>query len=69
MNEFIGNPREHPTVDIEESYEREPFEVHGVNDSNFTASIKSNKTAILMATENETLVDTQQYKSQKISKD
>ena len=57
MNEFIGNPREHPTVGIEEGYDQEQFEDHGANNSNFTASIKSNKTAIL-TTENETMVET-----------
>ena len=60
MNESNGNHREHPSVDIEdETYEREPFEM-GITatneDSNFTASIKSNKTAKLNV-ENEALIN------------
>ena len=56
MNENSGNPLENPPVAIEESYDRELFEEQTVNNSNFTASIKSNKTAIL-TTENETMAD------------
>ena len=59
MNVPIENHREHPTVDIEEGYDREPFEM-GITatneDSNFTASIKSNKTALLNV-ENEALIN------------
>ena len=62
MNEFIGNPRQSPPVGIDESYDRELFDEQAVNNSAFTASIKSNKTAML-TTENETMVETQQYKS------